>query len=95
MTYQAAYNQQPREIKKLAYGLFQRLSWGEWNTLSAASAMAWIDRLQAAQPKTAEDFAAALVNFDYMQAEARSNYHHNKRERSKIDAAFAFWAEAA
>lgn len=90
------YNTADKQTKKLAHGLFLRLSWGEWNTSSAATAMSWVERLQAAQPKTGEDFAAAIVNFDWMRDQARDGYRRSSpHQQRKVDAALAFWAEAA
>ncbi len=90
------YKTADKKTKKLAHGLFLRLSWGEWNSSSADNAVSWVERLRAANPQNGEDLAAAIVNFDWMRERARDGYRRSSpHQRGKVDAAFAFWAEAA
>ena len=90
------WNRLPARTRKLAKAFHDTLSFGRWDTHAAGNAVEWVNRIDAANPQTPEDFAAARVNFDWMRPLARENYRKESAsvKSSRTDKAFEIWAQS-
>ena len=89
------WNRLPARTRKLAKAFHETLSWGRWDNHAAHTAVTWVNRIDAATPQSPEDFAAALVNFDWMRPLARESYRkESAHAKSRTDKAFEIWAQS-
>ena len=74
----------------LARALHKAISFGSYDRFQAHT---WALRVINANPQSAEDMSAALVNFDHMIEAARANYQTKALRRKQCDEAFAAYAK--